>query len=120
MSESLALSEPEHCAPAEADAALGSASVSARTAPAVVWRIADQWDLTSVYRMRHDAYVGEGSILPQPSRQLTDEWDEHPQPVTFVLERDQQLLGSIPLTSGVGNNADTPSKPVCERHTTDR
>lgn len=57
-------------------------------------------DMDAIYRLVHDAYVGEGYIDPLPDGRFTDHYrlDGIPQTTTYVAEQDGNMVGTISWT----------------------
>jgi len=63
-------------------------------------RIAKPADMDAVYRLTHDAYVGQGYCEPQPDGMLRHypHLDGIPETTVFVAEKDGVIIGTNSLT----------------------
>lgn len=57
----------------------------------------DPEELSSVYRLRHDAYVRKCYISANPSGMMSDEWDELAGTTHFVALESGQVIGAVRL-----------------------
>jgi hypothetical protein len=54
-------------------------------------------DLESIYRLRHDAYLKEGAILPRSEERLADAFDASPNGYNFAIYIDGVLTSALRL-----------------------
>lgn len=79
---------------------------------AVEYRRADSdEDKDAVYRLRYNAYLDEGAIVPNPARRLWDRFDEMDNSWTFGLYVGGRLASSIRISYATPDNPEIPA--VC-------
>lgn len=66
----------------------------------------------AIFRLRHDAYVREGAILPNPSRRFRDDYDDWANAYTFGLYIDGVLASSFRMHVATPDNPDLPAAHV--------
>ena len=69
-------------------------------------------DRDAIYRLRYDAYLKEGTIQPNPSRKVTDRYDDMPNSWTFGVYFEGVLSSSIRISVGSAGHPETPSMDV--------
>lgn len=65
-----------------------------------------------IFRLRHDAYVKEGAITPQPDGLFTDGVDEAENTLLFGVHVDGVLMSSIRFSIGYGSDCRVPTAKV--------
>ncbi len=69
-------------------------------------------DMETIYRLRHDAYVREGALLPTSSGTLTDAYDDLENTWNFGLYLDGRLASSFRLHVNVPGHSTMPVADV--------
>ena len=73
-------------------------------------RVESDEDKTSVFRMRHDAYVGAGSIEPNPEGVFTDPYDDLPNVWMIGVHVHGELMASLRVHVALGPHRQVPTK----------
>lgn len=68
-------------------------------------------DKDAIYRLRYNAYLDEGAIVPNPTRRLSDRFDEMDNSWTFGLYIGGRLASSIRISHATPDNPEIPA--VC-------
>lgn len=69
-------------------------------------------DREEIYRLRYNAYLREGAVLPNPQHRVTDRYDELPNSWIFGIYHDGELASSLRITMCSAAHPETPSMDV--------
>lgn len=69
-------------------------------------------DKDEIYRLRYRAYLNEGAIEPNPTRRVTDRYDDLPNSWIFGVYYDGVLVSSLRISVASPEWPDTPSMSV--------
>lgn len=72
-------------------------------------RLVTESEKAEAYRLRYDAYLREGAILPNPTKTIVDRFDETPNNHTFGFYIDGRIAGSVRLGYGTTESCDVPA-----------
>ncbi len=79
----------------------------------VDYRRADtEQERDAIFRLRHDAYVREGAIRPNPTRRFSDEYDNWDNAYTFGLYIEGALASSFRMHVATPETNDIPAAHV--------
>ncbi|BAT58974.1 hypothetical protein GJW-30_1_01502 [Variibacter gotjawalensis] len=73
-------------------------------------------DRETIYRLRYDAYLREGTIEPSPSRRITDKYDDLENSWIFGIYYEEELLSSIRLSVSLPGHSIIPALGVFGDH----
>lgn len=69
-------------------------------------------DRDTIYRLRYEAYVREGTIQPNLNRRVIDAYDSLPNAWTFGVYVDDQLMSSVRIHVSSPEHSDIPAAHV--------